>query len=76
MKTVTVNQLKVMVDNLVRGGKGEKKIMITSDDEGNEYHELFFGFTEDVENVFSDQYSPFLPAGVTREQLKDYIILG
>ena len=75
-KVLTVSELGLLCKNLVNCGKGDKKIMISSDDEGNEYHELFFGFTENVDDLFSGEYGPFLPCGVEKENLKDYIVLG
>lgn len=76
MKTLTVTELKNLCTTLEKKGMGKKKIMISSDDEGNEYHELFFGFTENVRDVFSDKYAPFPPYGVTEENIDDYVILG
>lgn len=76
MEAVTVEQLANMCNNLVRGGKGKKKIMISSDDEGNEYHELFFGFTEDASSLFDGECPPLMPCGVTKENIKNYIVLG
>jgi len=77
MKALTVNQLYAIFQEAKHKGLGNKKIMVSSDDEGNEYHELFFGITENVADVFSGQYGPFTPQGVTVEQaIKDYVILG
>lgn len=76
MHTLTIDQLYAELARARKAGMGAKKIMISSDDEGNEYHELFFGITDNVEDVFSGQYGPFLPYGVTPENLKDYVILG
>ena len=32
-------------------GLGEKKIMISRDDEGNGFHTLFYGFTTDKKDI-------------------------
>lgn len=76
MEAVTVKQLADMCNNLVRGGKGSKKILISSDDEGNGFHELFFGFTEDASSLIEDACPPLAPCGVTNKNINDYIILG
>ena len=76
MKVVTVEQLALACNNLVKGGKGKKKIVLSSDDECNEYHELFYGFTENPEELFAGEYAPFMPHGVTKDNIKDYVILG
>ena len=76
MQAITVNELQKLCNELIENGKGEKKIMMSADDEGNEYHELFFGFTENVADVFSGCYAPFMPYGVSERNLNDYVILG
>lgn len=75
-KTITVDQLAKLVKDMQNKGFGKKKIMISSDDEGNEYHELFFGFSENARDVFSSRYGLFMPCGVTEENVDDYVILG
>ena len=76
MKAITVDQLYMMLAEAKRDGLGSKKIMISSDDEGNEYHELFFGITDNVTDVFSGGYSPLPPFGVTEKNINEYVILG
>ena len=73
---ITIDQLYLMLEKAKEGGLGSKKIMLSSDDEGNEYHELFFGITENVADVFSGRYAPLPPFGVSMEDLKNYVILG
>lgn len=78
-KAITVNELSKILNEAKKNGLGNKRIMISSDDEGNEYHELFFGLTteeEEIKEMFSDKYSPMLPYGVTLKNLKDYVLLG
>ena len=45
-KGLTVNALCVECMALIAEGKGEKHIQISVDDEGNGFHTLFYGFTE------------------------------
>ena len=76
MKMRTINDLAKLVDAEIKKGNGEKMIMLSDDDEGNGYHGLYYAFTP-TEKVFDDSpYSPSLPYGVKKEELKDYIILG
>ena len=76
MKMRTINDLAKFVDAEIKKGNGEKMIMLSDDDEGNGYHGLYYAFTP-TEKVFDDSpYSPSLPHGVKKEELKDYIILG
>lgn len=44
-RPVTVSQLKRFCENEIRKGKGDNVIMISSDDEGNSYHYLWYSFT-------------------------------
>ena len=72
--TITVEELHGLCAELIRKGKGKKKIMISNDDEGNGFHELFFAFTEDMNQFLISR--PYLPYGVTQENIDDYVILG
>lgn len=74
MKTITVEGLYHILGVAIKNGKGSKKILISSDDEGNSYHELFFALT-DVDKCISDGY--MLPYGVDMKKAKEeYIVLG
>lgn len=76
--TITVKRLKAICDKAIKNGLGDRKILISSDDEGNEYHELFFELTP-CDEIFCDDAGEGngLPYGVTYEEaIKDYIILG
>lgn len=55
MGVITVDQLYAMLGDLKKNGFGDRQIWITSDDEGNEYHALFYGPSvnnEDIDAVF------------------------
>ena len=74
MKTVTVEELYNTLGALVKSGKGSKKILLSSDDEGNGFHEMFYHVTE-VENAVCEEY--MLPYGVNMEAAKaEYVVLG
>lgn len=67
---ITVKKLKALCDLQIKKGNGDKKILISDDDEGNGFHSLFFSFTETV-NDFKDAIYH-----IDEKDLKDYIILG
>lgn len=46
-KGLTVNALCAECMYLIAEGKGEKHIQISRDDEGNGFHTLFYGFTDE-----------------------------
>ena len=76
MTGITVDALYNQLAALRSSGMGKKKIMISDDDEGNGFHELFVGVNTDTEYTFSGVYPPHLPYGVSKEQaVNDYIIL-
>lgn len=78
MEAISVKELKKLCEREILKGNGEKAIMISSDDEGNSYHYLWYGF-ETIEN-----YEKPIKIGETEIQIEfDYtddkentIILG
>lgn len=72
-KAITVEQLLNACARQVDLGNGDKRILISTDDEGNGFHELFFGFTL-PETLTMDAYE--LPYGVDPEQMDEYMLLG
>lgn len=74
--TITIKQLFELCKEQVAMGNGSKKILISNDDEGNGYHELFFGFSKSSE-VVGGSFPPQMPFGVNESTAKkSYIILG
>lgn len=75
-KGITIEQLFHECSKQLKAGNGKRHIMISGDDEGNSYHELFYGFSPDLD--FSDPcMAGCLPYGVTNEDVKrEYIVLG
>lgn len=51
MKIQTVLDLYLACMRLINEGKGDKKILISDDDEGNGFHSLYFGFTDDIKEI-------------------------
>lgn len=82
MKALTINDLKRACELEIRKGNGHKTIMISSDDEGNSYHYLWFTFTpmETMEEPFEFQGKmvtiPFEFADERVAKKEDTIILG
>ena len=48
---ITVNELFELCKDQIEEGNGEKHVLISSDDEGNNFHTLFFGFTDEPEEI-------------------------
>lgn len=71
--TITVKELEKFCKEQVKNGNGNKKIMLSDDEEGNGYHDLFFAFTPVTKDAVA--YT-FLHDCSEEEALKDYIILG
>lgn len=72
MESITVEKLAEFCEAQKRLGNGKKKVLLSDDDEGNGYHELFFGFSP-TEQIFGGEYSPSYPYGIN---LNDYITLA
>lgn len=71
--TLTVKDLAILCFEEYKKGNGGKKIMLSDDEEGNGYHNLFFGFKPVSEEILA--YTS-LHDCTKEEALKDYIILG
>lgn len=48
---MTVKDLLGYVQKQIDKGNGDKEILISSDDEGNEFHGLYYQFTDDYEQL-------------------------
>ena len=62
MKPKTRNELKQQVDRLVEEGCGNRYIILTSDDEANEYHGAWLGYWSTLSRTIISQ--AFLYANV------------
>lgn len=73
-KALTIKDLHSALETAIMNGYGDKKILLSSDDEGNSYHEMFFGMSIVEECVCSISQ---LPYGVDMDKaIKKYVILG
>ena len=76
MKVATINDLLNECKKQKAKGNGNKKILISNDDEGNGFHQLFYGFTpiinKDGKNMLENCHGT-TPCDI---DVKNYIILG
>jgi hypothetical protein len=79
-RTITIEKLATLLKTEISLGNGKKKILISNDDEGNGYHELFFGVTSGSNMKKMAEYlatAPYmLPFGVNADNIDEYVILG
>ena len=81
----TVNELLELCKQEVENGNGDRKILLSNDDEGNGYHALYYDFTP-AEEIFVDDDGEYdeddLPYGMKYDikvkggALEDFIVLG
>ena len=83
MDGYTVEQLLEFCKAEKKKGNGKKKILLSSDDEGNEYHQLFYGFTPTIDkkgkNFFKESLARLHSCSINvndDKQVNEYIILG
>lgn len=69
---LTIDELYAILAEEKKNGNGKKKIMISTDDEGNGYHPLFFGVTQ-ISDDFS--YATFYSISF-EDAKKNCVILG
>ena len=78
-QALTIDELYRDLAKLRKAGFGKKKILISQDDEGNGYHELFYSVNIDVKSFgLSEPWAAgMLPYGVSPDEAEnDYVILG
>ena len=51
MTQITVKQLAYWLNELVRAGQGDKRLVIADDTEGNAFHGMFYSPTSDPNEV-------------------------
>ena len=77
MKTITVKELCAALAVACNAGLGDKKILLSNDDEGNGYHECFQGWFNVEKGWFDGRHSLELPYGVSPGQAEnEYIIIA
>lgn len=53
MEQIKVKELYELCKAQIDKGNGDKYIVVADDNEGNGYHGMFFGFSEDVEDYIN-----------------------
>lgn len=82
MKPLTIKDLMIECEKQIKKGKGNNVIMISSDDEGNSYHYLWYAFTtikemeEPIKFMNKQVAIPFEFADERIAKKEDTIILG
>ena len=73
MQGITVDQLAQMCLKMSAQGKGDKLVLMSSDDECNEYHQAWTGLQDGSElSAYIDSYQL---RGCTSQDVGDYIVL-
>lgn len=75
MEQVTIKRLYEYCKKRIENGEGDKKIIISDDNEGNGYHGLFYGFT-DMSKEYFDLVSDSTDAEKLSTAKKNLVILG
>jgi len=77
MKGLTINDLTLMCLAQQRAGNGEKRILMSSDDECNEYHQVWEGFMDGKDVAqYVDMYQIRTSNVTSQEDLaKNWVIL-
>lgn len=72
MAVITIETLYKELGKQIKKGNGSKKILLSSDDEGNEYHEMFYCVTP-----MSEEFLDCVRSFESKEELlNNYVILG
>lgn len=71
MRAITITELYNHLKKKIDGGMGDKKILIPTDEDGNDYRCLCFGISE---LLITDATE--LPIEVDKNSLSDYVVLG
>lgn len=75
MAQITVSILAEYLNDLVKAGYGEKKIVVADDNEGNSYHGMFYCGCHDPEQIKDAiEYSNGVYDSVTEDPNKIIII--
>lgn len=73
MKQLTLKELLNLIALAIKEGNGDKKVIISNDNEGNGYHGLFYGVTE-IDGEMADAIKGLVEDSDT--DLNNLIILG
>lgn len=71
--TITVEWLLELCKKQIEKWNWEKKILISKDNEGNGYHNLYYQFIDDYDEI--KQTQDFCDIGDIRDELENYVLL-
>lgn len=74
---MTVRELYKLCESEIKLGNGDRHIVISDDEEGNGYHDLFYPFLHDVKmisDIIDDSCNGY--CNISEEDPKKLIILG
>ena len=71
---MTIKELMYACKIEIAKGNGDKEIWLSNDDEGNGFHQLFYEFTDDPQNI-KDCFA-FSYTNVDEAEIANAIILG
>lgn len=71
--TITIDQLLDFCKKQVARWNWNKKILISSDDEWNSYHNLYYAFTDDYDEI--NELQNFCDIWDITDDLENYVIL-
>jgi hypothetical protein len=72
-KGITIDQLAAMCLKLSAQGLGGKQVLMSSDDEGNEYHQAWEGLHDGCQ--FADYVDGYQLRGCISQDICDYVVL-
>lgn len=70
---ITVDQLAQMCLKMSAAGLGSKMVLMSSDDEGNEYHQAWEGLHDGKE--YADYIEDYQMRGCLSNDVGDYVVL-
>jgi len=73
MEGITIDQLAEMCKKAQAAGLGKKKVVMSSDDECNEYHQAWEGLHDGKE--FEAFIEPYQLRGCISSSIADYVVL-
>ena len=74
MKGITVNQLAAMCKEQQELGNGDKEIIMTSDDEGNEFHQVWEGLSDG--KTLTEWVCSYQMCNCTCSDIGKYVVLS
>ena len=73
MEGIAIDQLAEMCKKAQAAGLGKKKIVMSSDDEGNEYHQAWEGLTDGAE--LTQYVEGYQLCHCQSQDISDYVVL-